>query len=252
MNAQGKGVKIVFIQMNQKEKKRLSIIMNNFRHVQIDLGYKDLDAETSDDGRFYATKDGIKYPSVTTVLSILNEDAIKAWRARVGEEEANKISHRASTRGTAVHSIIEKYIDNLEDYKEGFMPNVIDNFLTVKKVLDDNIGEVYAQEVALYSDHLQLAGRVDCVAMFNGNLSIIDFKTSRKAKKKEYIENYFIQESAYAIMWEERTGIPITQLVTIIAVDNDVPQVFIEHRDNYTKKLLDTIKEYQRRKLFGR
>ena len=222
-----------------------------FIHKQIDLGYKDLIAETTSSGRKYAAPNGKHYPSVTTVLSILSEEAIQAWRARVGAEEANKISHRASTRGTAVHAIIEKYIDNDENFTEGFMPNIIDNFKPVKSILDDRIGSVYAQEVALYSDHLGLAGRVDCVAEFDGKLSIIDFKTSKKLKKKEWIEGYFIQETAYAIMWEERTGMPITQLVTIIAVDNEPAQVFKEHRDNWAPKLLETIDEYHRRKLFG-
>ena len=223
-----------------------------FVHKEIDLGYEDLSAETTSSGRKYLGPNGVSYPSVTTVLSILSEEAIQAWRSRVGEEEANKISHRASTRGTAVHSIIENYIDNKEDYAEGFMPNIVDNFKAVQKVLDERIGEVYAQEAALYSDHLGLAGRVDCVAEFDGKLSIIDFKTSKKIKKKEWITNYFIQESCYAIMWEERTGMPITQLVTIIAVDDEDPQVFIEHRDNWTDKLLETINEYKRRKIFGR
>ena len=223
-----------------------------FEHVGIDLGYDDILAETTDTGRKYKCPNGVSYPSVTTVLSILNEDAIRKWRQRVGEEEANKISHRAATRGTAVHEIIEDYLNNKEDYTEGYMPNVIENFKDVKGILDEKIGKVYAQEVPLYSDHLGLAGRVDCVAEFNGKLSIVDFKTSRKTKKKEWITNYFIQESAYAIMWEERTKQPITQLVTIISVDNEDPQVFIEHRDNWTKKLLETINEYKRRKVFGR
>lgn len=223
-----------------------------FEHVGIDLGYDDILAETTDTGRKYKCPNGVSYPSVTTVLSILNEDAIRKWRQRVGEEEANKISHRAATRGTAVHEIIEDYLNNKEDYTEGYMPNVIENFKDVKGILDANIGKVYAQEVPLYSDHLGLAGRVDCVAEYNGKLSIVDFKTSRKTKKKEWITNYFIQESAYAIMWEERTKQPITQLVTIISVDNEDPQVFVEHRDNWTKKLLETINEYKRRKVFGR
>lgn len=223
-----------------------------FEHVGIDLGYDDILAETTDTGRKYKCPNGVSYPSVTTVLSILNEDAIRKWRQRVGEEEANKISHRAATRGTAVHEIIEDYLNNKADYTEGYMPNVIENFKDVKDILDANIGKVYAQEVPLYSDHLGLAGRVDCVAEYNGKLSIVDFKTSRKTKKKEWITNYFIQESAYAIMWEERTKQPITQLVTIISVDNEDPQVFVEHRDNWTKKLLETINEYKRRKVFGR
>ena len=222
-----------------------------FIHEDFNLGYDDLVAETTSNGRMYSDPDGNKYPSVTTVLSILSEDSIREWRARVGEEEANKISTKASRRGTAVHSIIEKYIDNEENYKEGFTPDVHESFYTIKDVLDKHVGKVYAQEAPLYSKHLHLAGRVDCVAEWDGKLSIIDFKTSRKLKKKEWIEGYFIQETAYAIMWEERTGIPITQLVTLIAVDNEEPQVFIEHRDNWDKKLIATINEYKRRKLFG-
>ena len=222
-----------------------------FEHVGIDLGYDDILAETTSTGRKYQCPDGVSYPSVTTVLSILSEDAIRAWRKRIGEVEANKISHRAATRGTAVHSIIEDYINNKEDYTEGYMPNVIENFKDVKGILDERIGKVYAQEVPLYSSHLGLAGRVDCVAEFDGVLSIVDFKTSRKLKKKEWIEGYFIQESAYAVMWEERTGMPIVNLVTIISVDGEEAQVFKEHRDNWTPKLIETIDEYAKRKMFG-
>lgn len=216
-----------------------------FEHIGVDLGYDDLKSITTDKGRRYVLPDGSKFPSITTVLSILSEDGIKAWRARVGEEEANKISYRASQRGTAVHELIEKYINNDPDYQSGYTPNIVSDFLGVKSILDERIGRVYAQEVPLYSTHLGVAGRVDCVAEFDGKLSIIDFKTSRKPKKKSYIENYFMQESAYAIMWEERTGQPITQLVTIISVDGEDAQVFIEHRDNWTQKLLETIRQYE-------
>jgi len=220
-----------------------------FEHVKVDLGYDDLDAVTSEAGRLYETPDGVKYPSITTVLSILSEDGIRKWKERVGEEEAAKISYRASTRGTAVHEIIEKYIDNIENFKDGYTPNIIASFLAVKPILDTRIRRVFAQEAPLYSKHLGVAGRVDCVAEFDGVLSIIDFKTSRKLKKKEYITNYFMQESAYAIMWEERTGMPITQLVTIIAVDDEEPQVFVEHRDNWDKKLVETINLYKARQV---
>ena len=222
-----------------------------FKHLNTKLEYDDLVAETSSTGRVYTTPTGTKYPSITTVLSILSEDGIRAWRQRVGEEEATRISTRAANRGTAVHSITERYINNEVDYAEGFMPNVIQNFTDFKSVLDERLTNIRAQEVPLYSDHLRLAGRVDCVAEFDGILSIVDFKTSRKLKKKEWITGYFAQEAAYAIMWEERTGEPITQLVTLITVDNEQPQVFIEHRDNWTELLLKTRDEYERRKLFG-
>jgi genome maintenance exonuclease 1 len=213
-----------------------------FEHVKTEL--KEMDAVTTETGRQYKTPDGIKLPSITTVLSILSRDGIAAWRKKVGDAEANRISYRASTRGTAVHEILEKYIDNEPDFKEGYTPDIIQSFLAVKDILDTRIGKVYAQEAPLYSTHLGIAGRVDCVAEFDGQLSIIDFKTSMKKKPTKFVTNYFMQESGYAVMWEERTGMPITQLVTIISVDNDEPQVFIEHRDNWINILKDTIKQY--------
>ena len=213
-----------------------------FNHVPVNLN--EMTAVTTDKGRQYKTPEGINLPSITTVLSILSRDSIAKWRARVGHAEANRISHRASTRGTSVHEIIEKYINNEESFKDGYTPDIINSFLDLKPILDDRIGRVYAQEAPLYSNHLGVAGRVDCVAEFDGKLSIIDFKTSMKPKRLDWIKNYFMQESAYSIMWEERTGMPITQLVTIISVDNHEPQVFIEHRDTWVRPLRDTIAQY--------
>jgi genome maintenance exonuclease 1 len=209
-------------------------------------------------GRQYETPEGIQLPSITTVLSILSRDSIAKWRARVGEKEANRISYRASTRGTAVHEICEQYVNNDPDYDKYMAmnidtgeqtltkrtPDLIESFLKLKPILDERLGTVYAQEAPLYSTHLGVAGRVDCVAEFDGKPSIIDYKTSMKPKRLDWIKNYFMQESAYSIMWEERTGMPITQLVTIISVDNHEPQVFIEHRDNWVRPLRDTIAQY--------
>lgn len=213
-----------------------------FIHKPVKL--TEMEAETSDTGRVYMTPEGQGLPSITTVLSILSRDGIAKWRKKVGNEEADRISYRASTRGTAVHEIIEKYINNDEDFRDGYTPDIIQSFIDVRPILDDRIGAVYAQEAPLYSNHLGVAGRVDCVAEFDGKISIIDFKTSRKPKPTKFVTNYFMQESAYAIMWEERTGMPITQLVTIIAVDQSEPQVFIEHRDNWVRPLLETIEKY--------
>lgn len=213
-----------------------------FEHVETEL--TEMESVTTDSGRKYKTPEGVNLPSITTVLSILSRDSIAAWRKRVGEAEANKISHRASSRGTRVHEIIEKYINNDEDYRNGYTPDIIDSFIAIRPILDDRIGRVFAQEAPLYSNHLGVAGRVDCVAEFDGKLSIIDFKTSLKPKRLDWIKNYFMQESAYAIMWEERTGQPITQLVTIVSVDNHEPQIFIEHRDNWVRPLRETIAQY--------
>jgi len=227
-----------------------------FKHVPVELN--EMTAVTTDTGRQYETPEGITLPSITTVLSILSRDSIAKWRARVGEKEANRISYRASTRGTAVHEICEQYVNNDPDYDKymainpdnGEMkmttrtPDLIDSFLKIKPILDERLTVVHAQEAPLYSTHLGVAGRVDCVGVFDGKLSIIDYKTSMKPKRLDWIKNYFMQESAYSIMWEERTGMPITQLVTIISVDNHEPQVFIEHRDNWVRPLKDTIRKY--------
>ena len=220
----------------------------NFLHEPVDLGYDDLIAVTKDSGRVYTDPNNNTYPSITTVLSILSEDAIKAWRARVGEEEANRISKTASNRGTAVHDLLERYVNNESDFDKEVEPHIMQSFYDVKPVLDKCLTKVYAQEAGLYSERLGVAGRVDCVGEWNGIDSIIDYKTSKKLKKKEWIDSYFMQSTAYAIMWEGRTGIPINQIVVVIAVDNEEPQIFIEKRENWTEKLIQTIAEYNSRK----
>lgn len=224
--------------------------MGNFKHEPIDLGYDDLVATSTDRGREYACPNNTSYPSITTVLGILNEEAIQAWRARVGEEEANRISTEASTRGTRVHEILEAYVNNEEDYmakKETFQDEFV--FNQIKPEIDKNLTEVWGQECALYSEHLGVAGRVDLVGIWNGQPSIIDWKTSKKEKKEEWIKGYYMQATAYAIMWEERTGIPITQLVVAIAGDRG-PQIFVSHRDKWDKQLVETINEFKRRQMW--
>jgi len=219
-----------------------------FVHEPLDLGYEDLVTESRDGRRVYNTPDGNQYPSVTSVLSIINEEQIAAWRKRVGEDTANQVSHRAASRGTSVHSIIERYLKN-EDTSE-FLPHIKQSLQNLRPILDRSVGKIFGLESALFSRHLGLAGRVDCIAEFDGVPSIIDFKTSRYPKKKESIPNYFAQASAYAIMFEERTGMPITNTVILMDVDDNAPIVFKEHRDNYTDLLFTTIEEFKRRQLF--
>lgn len=215
-----------------------------FEKALIDLGYTDLDAETLPSGRTYSDPEGNKYPSITTVLSVLGKEDLLAWRARVGEEEANRIGRFAAARGTAVHSIVEDYLDNKPTDKYPF--HIKNSLKNLKPILDERLGKTYAAECALYSKFLGIAGRVDRVADFDGVPSIVDFKTSRRPKKKEWIHKYFMQESGYAVMWEERTGMPIVNLVTIMDVDGDAPIVFKEHRDNWIGPLRDTIELYHR------
>lgn len=212
--------------------------------------YEDFAQSTTseDGGRVYVNTSGVAYPSATTVLGVLSRDSIAAWRKRVGEEEANKISSKASTRGTKIHTLTETYLknENVSDMIDKVKASMLDveMFNKFKPVLEP-ISNIHCQELALYSDHLRMAGRVDCIAEYNGKRAVIDFKTSNKSKSKSYIESYFMQTAAYAIMYEERTGIPVPWLVILIAVEDDVPQVFIEKRDDWVKKLLRTRDYYE-------
>lgn len=207
----------------------------HFNHVKLDREVPKLKQLNENGTRYYVTPEGNKYPSITTVLSAYNIKHIMEWRKRVGEEEANKISRQASSRGTRIHKLCEDYLENKEPEYKTFLDREM--FAKIKPSLH-RIDNVYAQELRMYSDHLRIAGTVDCVGYFDGKLSVIDFKTARKAKNKEDIENYFMQASGYAIMFEERFGIPVSQTVILIAVDDEEPQIFIEKRDNYVKGLL--------------
>jgi len=221
-----------------------------FLHEKIDMGYEELDRTTSPDGRRYLTLDGKAYPSVTTVLSILSEESIAKWRAKVGEEEANKISHRASTRGTAVHDIVEKYINNDPNYKVGHLPHIVQSLENLRPLIDKHVTKVFKTEVPLYSDHLKLAGTADAVVEWDGVPTIVDWKTSRRPKKREHISNYFMQLAAYAVMWEERTGMPVQRTRIVMDVDDFHPVMYKETRDEWIDKLIETRDEYNRRKLF--
>jgi len=220
--------------------------MNKTFQHQATPQLESLSRETIEGKRYYVTPDGKKYPSVTTVASFSTAKQIKQWRERVGQEKATRISTQASVRGTAVHKLCEDYINNVEDYTKGHMPANIESFNTLKPVLNEKIDNVVMQEAPLYSHYLKVGGQVDCIAEWDGKLSIIDFKTSRKIKKKEWIGNYFMQCSAYAVMYEELTKVPIQQIVIVIAVDNESPQIFIEKRDDHIWKFVDIRKEYER------
>jgi hypothetical protein len=218
--------------------------MKHFNHVEAPT-LTELIAETTGSGRVYNTPEGNRYPSVTTILSELSKAGIAAWRKRVGAEEANRISTQAGSRGTKVHQICEDYLNNKPDYLDGQMPANVFTFKQIQPILDQYVDNIQYLEAPLYSDFLKTAGRVDCIAEFDGKLSIIDFKTSRKPKKKEWISNYFMQASCYAVMYEERTEIPVSRTVVIVAVDGSEPQVFVENRDNFIEEFVDARVSYK-------
>lgn len=199
--------------------------MKNFIHHD----FAKLERITTPEVRLYQTPSGKSYPSVTSVTGLHTAKGIAEWRRRVGAEEANRISSKASARGTRIHQYCEDYLRGKIFEADMFD---LEMFNSIKFLLD-SIDNIHALETPLYSDHLQVAGTVDCIAEFQGKLSVIDFKTSSKPKDRDDIYNYFMQCAAYSVAFEERTGIPIGRLVIIMAVDNDDPRWFIEKRDNW-------------------
>ena len=214
-----------------------------FKHRLVEDTFK-LESTDTPSGRYYVLPDGSKMPSVTTVLGWQKKDSLKQWRKRVGEEEANRISKYAANRGTKVHAVCENYLNNKPDYLDNADILTQDMFSSIQPILNERVDNIYGIESALYSNHLGLAGRCDCIADFDARPSIIDFKTSTRLKKKEWIEDYFMQTACYAVMFEERTNIPIPNLVIIIAVENESPQIFVEKRDTWIGEAIDVIAGY--------
>lgn len=230
--------------------KRVNLISpKTFKHVDIDLSkIGQLEQINEETGRTYKTPAGNVYPSITTVMGWNSAKHIAAWRQRIGDEAADKIMRQSARRGTHLHDICERYIDNQEILGENLLPYQKDNFLSIKSILDENIDNIHCQEKRLYSDYLGLAGTTDVIGDFVGKLSVIDFKTSQKIKKKEHIEHYFMQASAYAIMYEELTGIGVPQIVIIMKSDDGDKHVFIEKRNNFVPKLIEVTKQYKMHK----
>ena len=212
-----------------------------FEHL--DFSFKELNTTQVDGKRYYSTPDG-NFPSITTILGKKKAKFIKEWRERVGEEEATKISTQASRRGTGMHTVVENYIFNKEDYYGKALPHVKELFLSIKPIIDENLNNILGIEVPLWSKHLGVAGRCDCISDWKGKKAIVDWKSSSKVKKKEWIDDYFMQATAYSIMFEERSGIPINNIAIVIAVEGNEPQVFEDKTYNWWKPLEETIKQY--------
>ena len=209
----------------------------------MEMSLEDISARNVGGKRVYEIGDQ-RYPSISTICSFRNRKSIAEWRARVGAEEANKISKRATTAGTTVHSMIEDYLNNeldLEKYDGKHLAKIL---FTQAKPMLARINNIHFQEAPLYSHEFAIAGRVDCIAEFDDKLSIIDFKTSSKEKKEEWIEGYLVQETGYAKMYEERSGIKVEQIVTLITCQTGDTQVFIKNPDDYVPLLRDYIQEY--------
>ena len=221
-----------------------------FNFIDVNLSeHVEVEPVTRDGTRFYPIPGADKYyPSVTSITSFKSAAFFKKWRNKIGENEANRITARATQRGTAFHAITEDYIKgqlDLDRYLEN-NPLSVRMFQSAKSELN-RINNIHCLETCLYSHYLGLAGRVDCIAEFDGELAVIDFKTSTKEKKEEYIENYFVQETAYAAMFLERSGIEVKKIVTLIATEEGTIQVFQKYNlDDYLHLLKSYIEEFVR------
>ena len=216
-----------------------------FNHVQISL--PEVTTETINRKRFYVTPEGEKYPSITTVLSNRKKEGLFEWRKRVGNDVANYVARTSASRGTKVHHMCEDYLNNEfdeEKHKKDFLPFCLFNQL--KDQVLCNVGNIHAQEAGLYSDKYKVAGRVDCVAEYKDTLSIIDFKTSTRERSDDWNENYYIQGSAYAEMFEERTKIKIDQVVILVVTEDGTVQEFVKSKQDYLPMLEASINEWSK------
>ena len=223
--------------------------MTTFNHVPIEL--PDLKTKTIDKKRFYITPDG-DFPSITTVLSIRKKEGLWEWRKRVGNDVANYVARTAAARGTSIHHMCDDYLNNMqtsqpdewEKHKKKFLHYALFRVLRDKGLC--NIGDIYAQEAGLYSTKYKVAGRVDCIANYKGELSVIDFKTSTRERNDEWNENYYIQCSAYAEMFQELSEREINQIVILVVTEDGTVQEFIKDKSDYTPLLVDALSEWRK------
>ena len=208
------------------------------------LGDIELQKKEENGQRWYKLPNGSWGASITTVTGFFKRKTIAEWRRRVGEEEANRITKRASARGTDFHQVCQDYLENKELNWDDYKPLTKIMFFHAKPYLD-KINNIHAIERTLYSEYLGLAGRVDCIAEYEGELAVIDFKTSDKIKPEEWIENYFVQEMFYGSAYCELTGKSIKKLITLMVTPGGEVKVFDKrNKDDYIKLLVRYIKEF--------
>ena len=219
-----------------------------FNHVELNL--PSLEREMIDGVRYYKvpSKEELqKFVSITSVISHYSKEKFAAWRKKVGDEEADRITRKATSRGTDAHTLIEHHLKNLD------LPTVqpiSEHLFKIAKPALNRINNIYALEGSLYSQYLGFAGTVDCIAEFDGELSIIDFKTSKQPKPRDWIDGYFVQCCAYACMLHELTGLSVKKFVIIMTCENGEVEVYEEYdKAKYIKLLAQYIKKFVNDKL---
>lgn len=213
-----------------------------FKHLLVPRA--ELETVTINGQRHYSLPDGTYLKSVTTVLSEkMDKTALLEWKAKVGEEEARKISVQAARRGTAIHNIAERYVLNEKQYySPNEMPVNIQSFRPIKDVLDNHVDTILGVELPLWSKALGVAGRTDLVAEYDGQTSVIDFKTSKRLKKSDWIESYFLQSTIYSMMFERMYSIAVPQIVIVITVDDEpIAQTFVMDRAQFVDRVIELL-----------
>ena len=215
--------------------------MNKFNFIEIDKNLlPDTKGRRIDGHRFYEIE-GKNYPSVTTVLNIRKSEGLKQWRNNVGNEVANWEMRRAANRGKATHTLVEEYLKGETPSERGVLPLGLFKLL---KPYVDQINNVHCLETIMYSHKLTIAGQVDCVAEYNGELSVIDFKTANKAREEGWIDNYFLQTTAYAVIYEEIFKKPIKQIVVLIAAEDGTVACFKKEKKDFIEPLAKAIEDF--------
>jgi len=219
-----------------------------FNHVELNL--PSLEREMIDGVRYYRVptlEELQKFVSITSVISHYSKEKFASWRKRVGDEEADRITRKATSRGTDLHTLVENHLLNLELPK---VQPISEHLFKIAKPTLNRINNIHALEGSLYSQYLGVAGTVDCIAEFDGELSIIDFKTSKQPKPREWIDGYFVQCCAYACMLYELTGISVKKFVIIMTCENGEVEVYEEYdKSKYIRLLTQYIKKFVNDKL---
>ena len=216
--------------------------------MNTELNWPELIVHTHKGMRFYETPDGNKYPSITTVLGKQpgKQKGLQAWRKRIGEEQARIVSGKAARRGTAFHNICEDYLNGMEDITHHKDKNFLAwcMFGEMKSHLDEKINKVVLQEQSMFSPKYKVAGRCDFIGVYKDTLAVVDFKTTTTPKKEEWIEDYFIQCSAYASMYEEHTGETIEDIVIMMVAEDGQVQIYEKKAADYLPKLEEMMDEF--------
>jgi CRISPR/Cas system-associated exonuclease Cas4 (RecB family) len=224
---------------------RLRMWIQMFEHITptqwLEKRLPTLKRKNENGHRVYYDEKGNRYHSVTNVVGSADRKGLDEWRAKVGDAVADYVSIRSATTGTKTHKMVETYLANVKNTEENIFAKA--HFNNIKPLLA-NIDFINGLETKLCSKELGLAGTVDCLAKYKGVDSIIDFKTSSRKKKDEWIKKYFLQTTAYSLMWEELTGIKVTQIVILISGEDGSRVEYIRDRDEYVEELKEIIEKY--------